>query len=288
MLRTEKRGARIGGWALTARGSRLGTRDSRLQTALARFDGSYFKRPGVRLLGGIDEAGRGALAGPVVAAAVVTDSSCRIEGVNDSKQLTPGQREALYDTIRREARAVAVGWASAQEIDRLNILQATHLAARRALAALSVRPDLLLTDWLKLADTEQPVEALVKGDARSQAIAAASVIAKVTRDRWMRQLDAEYPVYGFAGHKGYGVAAHLEALREHGSSTLHRHSFRGVDWFESEYRISATLEDLLGQVRSGGLKGRVPEEVWLERGYLLPEREFEMLSKAMRMERGAS
>jgi len=109
-----------------------------------------------------------------------------------------------------------VGWASAQEIDRLNILQATHLAARRALAALSVRPDLLLTDWLKLADTEQPVEALVKGDARSQAIAAASVIAKVTRDRWMRQLDAEYPVYGFAGHKGYGVAAHLAALREAG------------------------------------------------------------------------
>jgi len=249
---------------------------------LVRFDGSYFKRPGVRLLGGIDEAGRGALAGPVVAAAVVTDSSCRIEGVNDSKQLTPCQREALYDTIRREARAVAVGWASAQEIDRLNILQATHLAARRALAALSVRPDLLLTDWLKLVGTEQPVEALVKGDARSQAVAAASVIAKVTRDRWMRQLDAEYPVYGFAGHKGYGVAAHLEALREHGSSTLHRHSFRGVDWFESEYRISATLEDLLGEIRKGGLKGRVAEEVWLERGYLLPECEFETLCGAMR------
>lgn len=269
----------------------MATRTSGLQPpafSLVRFDGSYFKRPGVRLLGGIDEAGRGALAGPVVAAVVVTDSSCRIEGVKDSKQLTAGQREALYDTIRREAKAIAVGWASAQEIDRLNILQATHLAARRALAALSVRPDLLLTDWLKLADTEQPVEALVKGDARSQAVAAASVIAKVTRDGWMRQLDAEYPVYGFAGHKGYGVAAHLEALREHGSSTLHRHSFRGVDWFESEYRISATLEDLLGEIRKGGLKGRVPEEVWLERGNLLPDREFEMLSKAMRMERGAS
>jgi len=216
----------------------------------------------------------------------VTEPSCRIEGINDSKQLTARQREALYDVIRRQARALAVGWASAQEIDRLNVLQATLLAARRALAALAVRPDLLLTDYLKLTDTEQPVESLVKGDARSQAIAAASVIAKVTRDRWMRQLDEEYPAYGFASHKGYGAAAHLKALREHGSSTLHRHTFRGVYWFESEYRVSATLQDLLGEARKGSLEGRAPEDIWLERGYFLPESEFDMLGRAMRKEEG--
>jgi ribonuclease HII len=254
-------------------------------SSLARFDACYFKRSGVHLLAGIDEAGRGALAGPVVAAAVVMDAACQIEGLNDSKQLSPAQRERLYGAIHTEAKAVAVGWASAQEIDRLNVLRATHLAAHRAFDALPVRPDYLLTDWLKLKDVPVPLEAMAKGDARSQAIAAASVIAKVTRDRWLRRLDTEYPQYSFAVHKGYGVPAHLGALREHGPSTIHRHSFRGVDLFDTKYRVSLTLANLLQRVREGELAGREPEEVWLEQEYMLPECEFETFCRAMNEER---
>jgi ribonuclease HII len=214
----------------------------RISRRLRRFDSRYFKERGIGLLGGVDEAGRGALAGPVVAAAVVLDPKCHIAGVNDSKQLTPDERKELYSVVCSKAIAVAIGYCSAREIDQINILQASILASKRALHALRLKPELLLTDALKMDVPGIPIEPLIKGDARSQAIAAASIIAKVTRDRWMRELDREFPLYGFAAHKGYGVEMHMEALKIHGSSTIHRHTFRGVDWFEDDYRTSLEFE----------------------------------------------
>ncbi|MBN1866506.1 ribonuclease HII [Candidatus Sumerlaeota bacterium] len=246
---------------------------------LARFDAEFFGRPGIGRIAGIDEAGRGALAGPVVAAAVVADRSFRVEGLNDSKQLSPARRETLFETIHDRALGVGVGLASAREIDRINILQATFLAARRALESLALQPDLILTDALKLTDQDTEVVPLVKGDARSQVIAAASVVAKVTRDRLMTQLDAEFPDYGFAAHKGYGVESHLEALRRHGSSTLHRHTFRGVDWFDRPVRPSRTLERLLSELGADGPGD--PLVSWRTARPELPECELEMLREAV-------
>jgi ribonuclease HII len=245
-----------------------------ISKALARFDAAYFKRPGVELLGGVDEAGRGALAGPVVTAAVVLEPGCYFDGLNDSKQIAPAKREELFAEIRSRAKACAIGWASAQEVDALNILQATFLAARRALGLLAHRPDFLLTDALKIPNIDIPYEPLVKGDARSQAIAAASILAKVTRDRWMLHLDKEYPLYGFASHKGYGCETHMTLLREHGSSTVHRHTFRGVDWFSLDYRPSKTAQLALAKNNS-----EITEEWWLSHGQLLPECEWEMLKQ---------
>ena len=256
-------------------------RDSR--QSLAEFDARYFERGEVRSLAGIDEAGRGALAGPVVAAAVVVERGALFEGLNDSKKLTPIQRATLYPAIRMGARAVGVGWASAQEVDERNVLEATLLAAKRALEALEIEPDLILTDFLRLEGVTAPVEPLVKGDGRSQAIAAASVVAKVARDRWMQVLDAEYPLYGFASHKGYGTPGHLEALSRFGSSTVHRHSFRGVDWFENDYRTSVTLGGLLEALEGGDRdlsKGAECEAVWRREGRGLPECELQILRKA--------
>jgi ribonuclease HII len=218
---------------------------------LVKFDRQYFDQEGVCLVAGVDEVGRGALAGPVVAGAVLIDCDCRIAGVNDSKQVDAGRREALYGEILKRARAVAIGWASAEEIDRINIYQATKLASCRALSALQLKPDVVLTDALRLEGLDVRVEPLGKGDTRSQAIAAASIVAKVTRDRWMRQLDAEYPGYGFAAHKGYAVELHLKALRERNASTIHRHSFRGVDWFEEEYQASLTYQRTVAELRQG-------------------------------------
>ncbi len=255
--------------------------------SLKRFDAGYFKRTGAKILAGIDEAGRGCLAGPVVAAAVAVDATCYFEGLNDSKQLTVAQREALYPEICAGAPGVGIGWATAREVDRVNVLQATLLAAGRALEVLTVRPDLLLTDYLNLKGVSQPVEPLVKGDARSQAIAAASVVAKVTRDRWMRLLDAEYPEYGFASNKGYGAQVHRDALIEFGSSTAHRHTFRGVDWFDREYRISATLGRLLEEIERGELDPDGGDEIWRGRGHWLPECEREIFFRALNESRGA-
>jgi len=245
-----------------------------ISRALARFDAAYFKRPGVALLGGVDEAGRGALAGPVVAAAVVLEQGCYFDGLNDSKQITPARREALFTEIRSRAKACAIGWASPQEVDAVNILQATFLAARRALGLLTHRPDFLLTDALKIPNVDIPFEPLVKGDARSQAIAAASILAKVARDRWMCLLDGEYPLYGFASHKGYGCESHMTCLRENGSSTAHRHTFRGVDWFNLDYRPSLTAQRALAEDNQG-----ITEEWWLSHGQMLPECEWQMLKQ---------
>ena len=176
---------------------------------------------------GIDEAGRGPLAGPVVAAAVILPAGLVIPYVNDSKKLTEKCREALYPEILEKALSVGVGVVPAARIDEINILQATYEAMRQAIGQLSVRPDVLLNDAVRIPDVEIPQVPIIKGDAKSISIACASVIAKVTRDRMMKEYDAIYPEYGFAGHKGYGTAAHIAAIRQYGPSPIHRRTFIG-------------------------------------------------------------
>ena len=182
---------------------------------------------GRRVVAGLDEAGRGCLAGPVVAAAVVLPPDARLPGLDDSKKLSPEAREALVPEIERAALAVGVGRCSPAEVDRLNVLWAAMEAMRRAAAALPAPPDVLLVDGnTRIPDAPWPQETVVKGDGRSLSIAAASVVAKVARDRIMVELDAAFPVYGWAGHKGYPTAAHYAALAAHGPSPHHRRSFR--------------------------------------------------------------
>ncbi len=180
------------------------------------------------LVAGVDEAGRGPLAGPVVAAAVILDDQRPIAGLADSKKLSPARREALFDEIRAHALCFSIAEASVEEIDRLNILQATLLAMRRAVQGLRLKPVMVLVDGNRLPVLDVPAEAIVKGDARVQAISAASILAKVHRDRWCAQLHERYPQYGFAGHKGYGTAAHMAALRAHGACPEHRRTFAPV------------------------------------------------------------
>ena len=199
-----------------------------------------FERPlwetGCLFVAGIDEAGRGALAGPVAAGAVVLpfspDIADLLSGVRDSKLMTPNQRQTWAETIRDLAAGWAVGTASPGEIDQIGIVPATRLAARRALDALAVVPGHLLLDFLRLPEVDLPQTALVKGDRRSLSIAAASVLAKTTRDALLEQLDDEHPGYGFARHKGYGTAAHRAALRRLGPSPVHRRTFRPLRQFE--------------------------------------------------------
>ena len=183
-------------------------------------------------IAGVDEAGRGCLAGPVVAAAVILplDDNCQayFEGVRDSKQLTAQARGYLYEVIVQRALAVGVGMGSVELIDERNILQATKHAMRVAISQLSIPPQALLLDALLLPDIPLPQRSIIKGDALCLSIAAASIIAKVTRDRLMLQLHEQYPVYGFAQHKGYGTEAHLAALRQYGVTPLHRRSFAPV------------------------------------------------------------
>ncbi|SFB97680.1 RNase HII [Polaromonas sp. OV174] len=180
------------------------------------------------LIAGVDEAGRGPLAGPVVAAAVILDELNPIAGLADSKKLTALKREKLYDEIRAKALCCSVAMASVEEIDRLNILQATMLAMKRAVEGLRLKPNKVLVDGNRLPSLDILAEAIVKGDALVQSISAASILAKVSRDRWCAEFHLEYPQYGFAGHKGYGTAAHLAALREHGACPQHRRSFSPV------------------------------------------------------------
>lgn len=180
------------------------------------------------LICGVDEAGRGPLAGPVSAAAVILDPAYPIPGLNDSKKLSEKQRERLAPLIRERALAWAVAYASVEEIDSLNILQATLLAMKRAVQALTLQPQLVLVDGLYCPDTGIRSEAIVKGDSKVAAISAASILAKTSRDALMLQLHEQYPAYGFAIHKGYPTAAHLAALREHGVSEIHRKSFKPV------------------------------------------------------------
>lgn len=176
---------------------------------------------------GIDEAGRGPLAGPVVAGAVILPRDCRLLYLNDSKQLSAARREELYDVIMENAVAAAVGYASPERIDSINILQATYEAMREAVGKLKVKPDLLLNDAVTIPGMACPQVPIIKGDAKSISIAAASILAKVTRDRLMEEYDALFPEYGFASNKGYGCAAHIEALKKYGPSPIHRRSFIG-------------------------------------------------------------
>ncbi|MBV7431150.1 ribonuclease HII [Acidovorax sp. sif1233] len=180
------------------------------------------------LVSGVDEAGRGPLAGPVVAAAVILDDLNPIAGLADSKKLTPARREKLYDEIRAKALCCSIAEASVEEIDQLNILQATLLAMRRAVMGLRLKPVMVLVDGNRLPTLGIQAEAIVKGDALVPAISAASILAKVHRDRWCVQVHEEFPQYGFAGHKGYGTAVHMAALREHGACVHHRRSFAPV------------------------------------------------------------
>ena len=182
----------------------------------------------VGLIAGVDEAGRGPLAGPVVAAAVILDDQKRILGLNDSKVLTALQREKLYDKIREKALCCSVGMASVLEIDDLNILHATMLAMRRAVEGLRLKPVKVLVDGNRLPKWDVLSEAIVDGDAKVKSISAASIIAKVTRDRMLVELHAQFPQYGFASHKGYSTPEHLEALRLHGPCVHHRRHFAPV------------------------------------------------------------
>lgn len=182
----------------------------------------------ILLVCGVDEAGRGPLAGPVSAAAVILDPARPIAGLADSKKLSERQRDLLAPIIRERALAWAVAYAEVEEIDTLNILQATLLAMRRAVLALPIQPQHVLVDGLYCPQTGIPSEAIVKGDSKVEAISAASILAKTARDELMLDLHARYPQYGFDGHKGYPTAAHMAALREHGVSEVHRRSFKPV------------------------------------------------------------
>ncbi|MBE6827597.1 MAG: ribonuclease HII [Ruminococcaceae bacterium] len=180
---------------------------------------------GYKTICGIDEAGRGPLAGPVCAAAVIMPSGCEIEGLNDSKKLTEKKREALFDVIREKALAYSVAFADEKEIDEINILNATFLAMKRAVEGLEITPDLLLVDGNQKPKTGIDEVTVVKGDAKSVSIAAASVLAKVSRDRLMLEYAKKYPEYEFEKHKGYGTKLHYEKIAEYGISEIHRKTF---------------------------------------------------------------
>jgi ribonuclease HII len=192
-----------------------------------RFESAAWRR-GITRLAGVDEAGRGPLAGPVVSAAVVLTPGARIAGVDDSKRLPPDERRRLFDVIRERAVGVGVAVVDHVTIDRINILQATRLAMGQALAALDVEPELVLTDYVTVPGLRCPQRNLVEGDRRSASVAAASIIAKVTRDRIMEEADREYPVYGFGRHKGYPTPEHRTALELYGPCALHRLTFAGI------------------------------------------------------------
>ena len=177
------------------------------------------------LICGIDEVGRGPLAGPVVAGAVILPKDCDILYINDSKKLSEKKREELYEVIMQKAVAVGIGYASHERIDEINILQATYEAMREAISKLSVRPDILLNDAVTIPGVDIKQVPIIKGDAKSISIGAASIVAKVTRDRLMVEYDSVYPGYGFASNKGYGSAAHIKAIKEIGPCEIHRQSF---------------------------------------------------------------
>lgn len=190
--------------------------------ALMVYENMYADRG---LICGIDEAGRGPLAGPVLAGAVILPRDHMIYGINDSKKLTPKKRDELYDIIMKEAVAVSFGMEDEKVIDAVNILQATYSAMRKAIASLTEHPDILLVDAVTIPGTDVPQCAIVKGDAKSVSIGAASIIAKVTRDRMMEEYDKIYPEYHFAKNKGYGTAEHIAALKKYGPCPIHRRSF---------------------------------------------------------------
>lgn len=195
----------------------------RLKEMLKIEDSLYSE--GYEYICGIDEAGRGPLCGPVVAAAVILPKDKYIEGVNDSKKLSPKKREKLYDDIKKEAISVGIGIVDVDIIEEINILNATKLAMIKAVKELKIKPDYLLIDGNQLIDIDIEKQTVVSGDAKSESIAAASIIAKVTRDRMLVNFDKLYPEYGFAKHKGYGTKMHIEAIKKYGLTPIHRKSF---------------------------------------------------------------
>ncbi|AXA35843.1 Ribonuclease HII [Candidatus Sumerlaea chitinivorans] len=244
---------------------------------------------GFQRIAGVDEAGRGPLAGPVCAAAVILPPACRIPGVNDSKQLSERQRERLYPVILREALAVAVGLASAEEIDSLNILQATKLAAARALSALQIPPDYVLLDALTLPQLSFPQKAIVRGDCVSQSIAAASIIAKVTRDRLMRLYALEFPEYSFESHKGYPTRLHYERIRQYGLCSIHRRSFIDLGLFDRGCRRSQTCLQSAQQIQSASSEqtlAQLEDTLRLHKG-LLPPAEIRELEELIERRKNA-
>ncbi len=200
----------------------------RLEKELARLEAmKEFEREydGCSLICGVDEAGRGPLAGPVAAGAVILPKDCTILYLNDSKKLSEKRREELFLEIREKAVSYSVGIVGPERIDEINILQATYEAMRQAVSGLGVVPDLLLNDAVTIPELAIPQVPIIKGDAKSVSIAAASILAKVTRDHLMEEYDRQFPQYGFAKHKGYGTAAHVAAIREFGPCPIHRRSF---------------------------------------------------------------
>lgn len=194
--------------------------------ALKIEENKLYEKEEINLICGIDEAGRGPLAGPVVVGAVIMPKDSFIEGVNDSKKVSEKKRELLFDKITEEAIAYSVGIVDHKQIDELNILQATKLGVKIALEGLKVRPDVIIVDALEHMDTLGiPYKSYIKGDAKCYSIAAASIVAKVTRDRIMREWDEVYPIYGFAKHKGYGTAEHIRIIKENGPCPIHRKTF---------------------------------------------------------------
>ncbi len=196
-------------------------------TRMQRYERQAYQE-GAEYVAGLDEAGRGCLAGPVVAAAVILPRNWALQGVNDSKQLSASQRDILFPRIQEQALSVGVGIIPAATIDKVNILQATYLAMEEAIASLDVTPQYLLLDAVTLKNVPIQQRGIKKGDSLSISIAAASIIAKVTRDRLMIDYNKQYPQYGFAGHKGYGTKQHRQAIAAHGPCPIHRKTFRGV------------------------------------------------------------
>lgn len=227
---------------------------------------------------GVDEAGRGPLAGPVVAAAVVFDlTRARPRGLDDSKKLSHSRREILFEEIRRRALSYGIAEASPPEIDDINILEATRLAAKRALAQLDPAPGAIVTDALTLRDEPRPVLAIIKGDAKSVSIAAASILAKVTRDRMMTRWAGEFPGYGWEHNMGYPTAGHYAAIERLGPTTLHRLSFAGVSFFTVELRWSRTGAAL----RERALRGEDVREQFARMRAELPELERAELTRIL-------
>ena len=203
------------------------------EAEIVRMENMYaFERqyPDCTYICGVDEVGRGPLAGPVVAGAVILPKDCKLLYLNDSKKLSEKKREELYDLIYEEAVAAAVGFADEKLIDEINILNADYEAMKIAIAKLNPSPDLLLNDAVHIPGVDIKQVSIIKGDAKSASIAAASIIAKVTRDRYMVEMDQKYPEYGFAGNKGYGSASHIEAIKKYGPCEIHRRSFIGNFW----------------------------------------------------------
>jgi len=191
---------------------------------MMKFENELYSA-GHEIIAGVDEAGRGPLGGPVVAGAVILKKGDMIEGLNDSKKISPKKRDKLYEEIREKAVAYSVGIVDNETIDEINILQATRLAMKKAIEGLNIKPDYLLIDAEKNIDTQIPLSGIIKGDSLSISIAAASIIAKVTRDRMIEEMDEKYPEYEFAKHKGYGTALHIQKIKENGICPIHRKTF---------------------------------------------------------------